>query len=163
MIWHNVLWGDDDLAVPVDRSAGDDDVVSYMEVRPEVGDIVEVAVRGRCVVFAGASDRDASATLRVLATDDSGEYVRHLLLVTDGDAAVVSSTLTIDKYVMDDWEVEPRFLGCEALIASELCLRKLTKKQQGKFCAKCTDYSEEACVDVGREYLCSSCRLNPWR
>lgn len=126
-----------------------------------VGDIVTIFTRAKKPIFATSSNYDDMAQLRVLG-ESKGDRTLYLCLVTDGDAEHISPTVIVGKNQAHDYNVEPFYRGCDAIIVSDLHLRGIAKKQRGRFCDKCTEYNEDVHVEDER-YLCHVCRENPWR
>jgi len=133
----------------------------------EQDDIVEVATRDLKPVLCTARRWDELAQLRVLGETqtESEESSRtlYLLLVTDVDASKVAPTIRVDKWRTTEYEVEDRFFGESAVIVSELHIRRIVLKQNGRFCSRCKDYNRDVRLPKTLDYVCKACVLNPYR
>lgn len=133
-----------------------------IEDKIHVGDIVLIATRDKNPVFKSTSDYNDEAKLRVLG-EVGDEYKQYLCLVTSGDAEHIMPTTVVNKTISREYEVESRFYGYDAIVVSELHVRKIAKKQRGCFCLKCMEYNEHMDHNNQANYLCSTCKTNPWR
>jgi hypothetical protein len=133
----------------------------------EQDDIVEVATRDLKPVLCTARRWDELAQLRVLGETqtESEESSRtlYLLLVTDVDASKVAPSVRVDKWRTIEYEVEDRFFGESAVIVSELHIRRIVLKQNGRFCSRCKDYNRDVRLPKTLDYVCKACMLNPYR
>ena len=132
---------------------------------PEIkkGDIVEVATLAAVPTLHNATNYDELAHLRILG-NNRGNYVfkSFLGLVTHSDESKIRSTGVVDKKMMLEYDVEPRFLGDECIVLSEHHVRRIVKMQRGSFCSKCKEYNPEHEAQ-GEIYVCKSCTFNPYR
>lgn len=139
------------------------DSKSFNEV-VEQDDIIEIATRNLKPILCTSSNYDELAHLRVLGENKSAEIrTLYLLLITDVDASKVASTIKVDKKNSREYNVEDRFLGENAIIVSELHIRRVVLKQNGRFCSRCKDYNRDMRLPKNEEYICKSCVLNPYR
>lgn len=159
MFWINGFHPDWGKSVDAD----DDDTVPRSCDVVETDDIVEVGVRSMRPVMLTDDTWDSLARLRVLGSLFEDARKQYLLLVTDFDAETIRSTCRVDRWLEVGFDVEERFLGCEATIVSELCVRRVVTKQDGRFCGRCGDYNRDVRLPKDEEYACPSCRLNPYR
>lgn len=137
----------------------------------EQDDIVEIAVWDRKPVLTTAVLYEELVQLRVLGkivinpieNTSSSSYVKFLLLVTNADDQKISSNLRVSNKQKIEYNVENRFLGEDAIEVSEFYVRRLTTKQDGRFCSHCKEYSRETKIPKSTIYTCQSCVLNPYR
>lgn len=133
----------------------------------EQDDIVEVAVRDMKPVLCTSTRYDELAQLRVLGesqTDaEDSRRTLYLLLVTNVDASKVAPTVHVDKWRTAEYDVEDRFYGDPAVIVSELHIRRIVMKQNGRFCSRCKDYNRDVRLPKTLAYVCQSCVANPYR
>lgn len=127
-----------------------------------VGDIVAFATRNKRPVLITSENFDDTAELRVLGMAQ-GDRTLYLCLITGADIEHVSPTTIVGRGQAYDYGVEPRFQGCDAIIVSDLHIRRIAKKQRGRSCDKCTDYNEDIRMPANEPYMCLTCRQNRWR
>lgn len=127
-----------------------------------VGDIIVVATRSKKPVLQTSENYDDLAQLRVLG-QAQGDRMLYLCLVTAGDSEHITPTVIVGRGQAHDYGVDPFFNGCDGIILSEFHLRRIAKKQRGRFCEKCTEYNEDVRTPETEPYLCLTCRENPWR
>jgi hypothetical protein len=129
----------------------------------EQDDIVEVATCELKPTLCTSTRYEALASLRVLGTTISDERTLYLLLVTDVDAAKIISNVVVDKRHMLEYDVEDRFYGDNAIVVSELHIRRIVLKQNGRFCVRCKEYNRHVRIPKSEAYVCQACVLNPYR
>lgn len=132
----------------------------------EQDDIVEVATRSLKPVLCTSVRYDELAQLRVLGemqVEAEENRTMYLLLVTHADETKVAATVTVDKWRAVEYDVEDRFVGDPAVIVSELHIRRIVLKQNGRFCSRCKDYNRDVRLPKTLEYVCQACVLNPYR
>ncbi len=126
-----------------------------------VGDIVEVATRYGKPALSKSNNYDDKAHLRILGLAQ-GDRILYVMLVTNADVQILSNT-RVDKRMAQDYGIETRFIGEEAIVVSDLHVRGIVKKQRGRWCEKCDEYNEEVRMEYSTVYYCHTCRENPWR
>lgn len=148
----------DELRIELNFDSNRDD-----SERIVVDDIVEVATRDRRPVLSSAMRFDALANLRILGENRRGAVTEYLALVTAGDEDHVLPTLTVERCLLRDYDVDPRFHGENALLLSELFVRRIVQRQRGRFCQRCEDYNRDVRMEHDEVYFCLSCKNNPYR
>jgi hypothetical protein len=148
--WNEVLDGEENAAMSTD------DII-------EQDDLVEVATRELKPVLCTSTRYDELAHLRVLGEAQAEARTLYLLLVTDVDAAKISATVMVDKWHMLEYDVEDRFYGDAAIVVSELHIRRIVLKQNGRFCSRCKDYNRDVRLPKDQDFVCQACVLNPYR
>ncbi len=126
------------------------------------GDIVEVATRYGKPALAKSENYDDMAQLRVLGSVQ-GDRIVFVMLVTEADVKHVLPNTRVTKRMIDEYGIEKRFLGDEAILVSDLHVRGMVKQQRGRWCEKCDEYNEDVRTDYAEVYYCLTCRENPWR
>jgi hypothetical protein len=137
----------------------------------EQDDLVEIAVWERKPVLITSTVYEELVHLRVLGkitvnpieNTNSASYIKFLMLVTDADDKKISADLIVRNKQKNEYNVENRFLGDNAIEISEFYIRRLVTKQDGRFCERCKEYSRETKIPKSIIYTCKSCILNPYR
>jgi len=149
--WNEVLDGEESTTM------SEDDII-------EQDDIVEVGTRELKPVLFTSERYEELAHLRVLGKACGSEgRTLYLLLVTDVDASKVVSNVKVDKWHTTEYNVEDRFYGDNALVVSELHVKRIVLKQNGRFCVRCKDYNRDVRLPKSEAYTCQACVLNPYR
>jgi hypothetical protein len=141
----------------------DGDGSSPMNDFIEQDDIVEVATRELIPVLRSTTKYDQLAHLRVLGEMMTDSRTLYLLLVTDVDASKIMSNVKVDRWHTVEYDVESRFYNDNAIVVSELHIRRVVLKQNGRFCVRCKDYNRDMRLPKNEIYTCQACVLNPWR
>jgi hypothetical protein len=153
-------WMDDELC---DETEEEVERRLFNEDRVCQNDIVEIAVRNRHPVLSSSKRYDSKVQLRILGEIRGSNHIHYLALITEYDAEKIDSTMSVDRYLQLNYDIEDRFLESKAIEISELHVRNLIKKQNGRFCEVCTDYNPDVRLPKEMNYRCPACRLNPYR
>lgn len=129
----------------------------------EQDDIVEIATRDKKPILCTSTVYDDLAHLRVLGKIKTDTHELYLLLVTNADVDKVLDTTCVNKKHLIDYNIENRFLNELAVDVSELHIRRVVAKQDGRFCKNCKEYNRHVHLPKDAEYICQSCIFNPYR
>lgn len=147
--WNEVLDCEENTAMSTD------DII-------EQDDIVEVATRDMLPVLCTSTRYDCLAHLRVLGEARDDGRTMYLMLVTDVDAPKIISNVRVDKWHTSEYNVEDRFFGDNAIVVSDLHVKRIVMKQNGRFCGNCKDYNRDVRLPKSLEYVCQRCVTNPY-
>lgn len=129
----------------------------------EQDDIIEVATRDKKPILCTSTNYDELAHLRVLGKIKTETHELYLLLVTNADIDKISSITRVNRQHLIDYDIENRFFDEMAVNISELHVRRVIAKQDGRFCNKCKEYNRHTNIPKNVEYTCKSCIFNPYR
>lgn len=128
-----------------------------------VDDIVELKIKDMQPVFRGDTKYDALVSLRIVGELWQSSKAHYLVIVTDCDSHVVRSSLKIDKHLAKNYEIDSRFLGCDAIEIARDNIVRVTLAQRGRSCSVCNEYNKDVRVPKSEEYRCQTCKFNPYR
>lgn len=141
----------------------DNDEPVHPKIQVDIDDIVQIAVRDMQPVFYTSTKYDELVQLRILGQHHDGECRRYVVLVTGCDSSKIKSSVVVNTKLQKEFGIENRFFGEEAVVMSELHIRKVISKQDGRFCSRCKEYNTHAKISKHIEYTCMHCKENPYR
>lgn len=109
-----------------------------MSEQVNIGDTVSCRLYGSEVVSCYAASYDNEKHFEVIQCDSQGYYIRipNYMFITD--------SVKVDSYNYKNFALDKRYIGDSILYITNMKIRKIVSKLDGKTCEKCLEFFPKA-------------------